>query len=254
MSKGKGAVISIVLDFDYTLTPEFMENPILRMRGIDPQEFWSDVVRIERDNGGDEAAFVSYFLHLIRDGPLKGLTKDELRRSGSSVELYPGLPEFFSKLGSRFGEDDVRIGFHVVSSGFREVIEGSSVFPYLSSVYATRLHSLASPGKEIDSFVELVVSAKKVEELRRVGEGRFSNMIYIGDGQSDIPAFRFVKNRNGLSICVFDPEARQRSHVATRMFSDGIVDHTVPADFREGSMLFSLVEQFIRSRLGIDRV
>jgi phosphoserine phosphatase len=247
---GKGErVINIVFDFDYTLTTEFMENSILRARGVEPCDFWSRVLEIEREQGGDEATFVSYFLHLIRSGPLKGLTKDELRKSGEKLEFFPGLPDFFRKLGLRFENDDVRVNFHVISSGFREVIEGSSIFPYLSSVYATRFSSLASEDGEIDSFVELVVTAKKVEQLRRIGMGNFSDMIYVGDGQSDLPAFKFVKNRKGLSICVFDPETRHKSHVASQMFSDGIVDHTLPADFREGSRLFCVIEAFIKERL-----
>ena len=77
---------------------------------------------------------------------------------------------------------------------------------------------------QIDSFIELALSANKVDRLRRLSNGNgFSDIIYIGDGQSDIPAFRFVKKRKGLSVSVFDPSLNDKVNTSARMLADGIV-------------------------------
>lgn len=241
--------IKIIFDFDYTLSREFMENPILRMRGIDPQSFWDKVVALEEENKGDETTFLSYFLHLMHTDRLKGLTKEELRKSGKKVLLSPGVSDFFDNIRDKFMLYPVELEFHVVSSGFKEVIEGTKVSPYLSSVYATRFCDTLTKGDKIDSFIEIVLSAKKVDRIRELcGSGDFSNIIYVGDGQSDIPAFRFVKKRRGLAVKVFAP--KQADSVGfTQLLKDGIIDHAVPADFREGSALFSVIEDFVMRKV-----
>jgi phosphoserine phosphatase len=247
-TKNSPRTVHIIFDFDNTLSKEFMENPILEKRGIDPQKFWSKVVELEDEHDGDETTFLSYFLHLMHFGSLKGLTRDELKKTGKDVELFPGVPQFFPSLKEKFRKR-ANLEFHVVSSGFYDVVEGTCVFPHLSTLYATRFCDTLTKGKEIDSFIEVVVSSKKVEHIKKVCNSKnLSNAIYIGDGLSDIPSFRFVKNRKGLSVMVFDPK-KNNTEQRSRMLGDDIIDFAVPADFREGSDLYAIIAEFIESRI-----
>ena len=98
-------VITLIWDFDKTLIPGYMEDPLFRHYGVSPSEFWAEVEglpRYYRDRGGElvatESLYLSHILTYVRSGRFGGLSNAVLRRLGEEIEFYPGLPGFLEQI------------------------------------------------------------------------------------------------------------------------------------------------------------
>lgn len=216
--------IAIIFDFDDTLVPD-STTTLLASRGIDTRKFWkqdaSDLVK----KGWDPVnAFLKLFLDLtLPDQPLANFTNKDLREFGSTLELYPGLPEFFTNLKSwfedKFPDLDIGIEYFVISGGFEEIIRGcESISQHLKAYWGCRLEPEKRNGpvkyiKRSISFTEKTRYLFEINKgLRKNATDKnpflvnkevttraipFKNMIYIGDGYTDIPCLSLVKHYGG---------------------------------------------------------
>jgi hypothetical protein len=226
---------------------------LLATHNVEPDNFWLKEVRGLVESGYDPThAYLKRLLDLIGDGkPLGLLTMNDLRQLGQSMDakLYPGLPELFDDLRSTVSRyRDISIEFYIVSGGLQDIVEGSkTVQKYFRGVYGCQLASDTNDGVlryikraitftektryifEINKGVEpsqviqkpYLVNTHKDHELRRV---RFSNMIYVGDGLTDIPCFSLIKNgandpeRGGIAFAVFDPTKERAAKQALQEY------------------------------------
>ncbi len=142
-------VVAIIWDFDKTLTPGYMQEPLFRHYGVPSAEFWAEVEGLDefyRRRGADLVAegslYLNHILTYVRAGVFPGLSNKLLRRLGAEIEFYPGLPGFFEQVRKavtsvrRFGEHDIEVEHYVVSSGLRQMILGSELAPYVDGVWA----------------------------------------------------------------------------------------------------------------------
>ena len=233
------AVIAVIFDFDDTIVPD-STTELLKNHGIKPDDFWLKDVRALIDSGYDPThAYLKHLLDLVgNDRPLGQLTNDELRTFGASMDtkFFPGIPELFDDLrGIVHNYRDISIEFYVVSGGLQDIVEGSSIIrKNCTSVYGCQLAGDTPAGNlkyikraitftektryifEINKGIEpdqvtgkpYLVNTHKDHPQRRV---RFCDMIYIGDGLTDIPCFSLIKNGandplgGGIAFAVFDP-------------------------------------------------
>ena len=221
-------IIAVVFDFDDTLTDE-STSALLQSAGIDTADFWQKKVQALIDDGW---APVPAYLKLMLDnvGPgkrLKKLTNAKLRAFGAGLRFYKGLPGLFTDLQRLVQEHPLSnpgIEFYVVSSGLREIIKGSRIAQYMTGIWGCEF---AENGDQIRHIKNVVSFTEKTKYLYTINKGisddagpysvnekveqndrriPFTNMIYIGDGLTDVPCFSLIDHFGGRAFGVFDPK------------------------------------------------
>jgi len=154
-------VIAIIWDFDKTLSPHYMQEPLFKAYGIDFNAFWSEVnalpafyaragVHIQRDT-----CYLGHLLSYVHHGCMPGLNNAKLRELGGQIEFFPGIPDLFDRLddlmqSARYSELGLRIEHHVVSTGLAEMIRGSRIAPKLAGIWASEfVETPAAPGDDL---------------------------------------------------------------------------------------------------------
>jgi len=249
--------IAVIFDFDDTLAPD-TTTLLLRRHGIDPDVFWLKDVKSMMLGGYDPTlAYLNKFLSLVGDGlPLGKLTVSDLTTFGATLDdqFYHGIPDLFEELRAIVDEYKLQIEFYMISGGLQHIIEGSKVVTkYFRAVYACELcgDTPNGPLKHIKRCVNFTEKTRYLFEINKgidpkvsrtspysVNEKKdkrrtpFANMIYIGDGLTDVPSFSLVKKGigepggGGTVFGVFDPkktgspkQALQKYLMPERVFS-----------------------------------
>jgi hypothetical protein len=262
--------IALVYDYDQTLSPYYMQDDVIFPAfGINTKKFWERCESMVQTDGYDnELAYMKCLLDcLAMDRP----TNEQLKQLGAKMRLYKGLPEMFEEFNlDLLEEHHIAAGIHVdhfvVSSGLKVLIEGSKIRPYVREVFGCE-YAEDSEGKI--SFPKRVIShTQKTQYLFRINKGLldmaqdvndhmpdearpvpFPNMIYIGDGPTDVPCFAIMRKNGGHALAVYNPDDPTRASfkkcydLATRADR---VRHIAPSDYRRGSHLRLLLEEIVR--------
>lgn len=153
-------IIALIWDFDKTLIPGYMEEPLFRHFKVEPKKFWEEVVGLPdfyKKSGlelvSKDTLYLNHILTYVREGIFKGLNNKLLRELGSQIEFYPGLPEFFSVVKEKirnnpvYANHEITIENYIVSTGLRQMILGSKIAPYADYVWACEfIENIAPPG------------------------------------------------------------------------------------------------------------
>jgi hypothetical protein len=265
-------VIAFIWDFDKTLTPEYMQRPLFEAYGVDERTFWAEVNGLQSFyetfdlQVSKDTAYLEHTLQYVRDGKFSGLNNAKLRELGAVIPLNPGMPEFMQRTrdviaaSDRYRDHGIEVEHYVVSTGFRQMIEGNPIRKYLDGVWAcellpgppgtpgdhasfdadgelmqigytidntTKTRAVFEINKGVNKLEGIDVNAFIAEEDRRVP---FGNMVYIADGPSDIPVFSVVRKHGGQTLAVHI--GRNYEEVQT-LQQTSRVHHTARADFRE---------------------
>ncbi len=142
-------IIAVIWDFDKTLIPGYMQEPLFRHYGVDGAEFWREVNQLPqayRDRGAEIVArdtiYLNHILSYVRAGKFPGLTNKLLREFGAELGFYEGVPEVFERMKAQVLEKpeylkrEIAVEHYVVSTGLRQMILGSSIAPHLDEVWA----------------------------------------------------------------------------------------------------------------------
>ncbi len=221
--------IALVFDFDDILAPD-STSQLLESRGLDATEFWDEEFPARVREGYDPTiAYLSLLLDKTgAEDPLKELTETELEAFGETLddELYPGLPGLFDDLDGIASEyEGISIEYYIISEGLDPIIRNTEIAERFEAIYASKLDTdeegvlkrvkrpisftdktryLFEINKGIDSE-EAMKNPYKVNEKK--GSDRavpFENIVYVGDGITDIPCFSLVKERRGRVFGVLD--------------------------------------------------
>ena len=265
----KGAVImiptivAILYDFDKTLCTQDMQNyAFIPSLGMAPGDFWREANSFgfrERMDG-----VLAYMYTMIRKTRELGVpfTRQSLTRCGRSISFFPGVTDWFRRI-NRYGELlGVQVEHYVISSGLREIIDGSAIAGEFKEIYASEF---LYDGEGRPVWPKLAVNfTAKTQFVYRINKGvldvsddrtlndsmpddskrvPFTNMIYIGDGLSDVPCMKMMRAYGGQAIAVY--QAVNRSGVE-QLLRQGRVDFIYPADYREGAELEVTMKNIIR--------
>jgi len=262
--------IAIVFDYDQTLSPSYMQDDVVFPAfGINAEKFWKRCADLVQSEGYDhELAYMKCILdYLSMDRP----TNEQLKQLGAKMKLYKGLPEMFEEFKLDLLEEHhlaaaIRVDHFVVSSGLKILIEGSRIRPYLREVFGCE-YAEDSQGRI--SFPKRVIShTQKTQYLFRINKGLlamsqdvnahmpdeirpvpFRNMIYIGDGPTDVPCFAIMRKNGGNAIAVYNPDDPSRSSFKKCYDLSTHADrvrHIAPSDYRRGGHLRLLLEEMVR--------
>ncbi len=254
-------IIALVYDFDGTLSPGNMQEfGFIQTIGKTPEEFWrmSDNIAI-----GQDASNVLAYMKLMFDEARKAgitLSRSEFRKFGAHIRLFDGVKEWFSLVNAYGAAKGVRIEHYINSSGLKEIIEGSPIAHEFKHIFAgTFIYNEAGeaewPGIAVDFTAKTQFlfkiqkgifssrDAKRVNESMAEDEKRipFTNMIYFGDGETDIPSMKVVNMFGGNSIAVFNPADPRKRGLARKLLRQGRVNFITPAVYSRESRTFRVV-------------
>ena len=255
--------VAVVFDFDDTLAPDTTSG-FLEHWGEQPQDFWNDKVNLLLEQGWDPIpAYLYRLIEASRNRPAsERITRKRLADFGSRVRFHNGVTRIFSKLKATAGSvhPSLRLEFYVISSGIREIIAGTKISSQFKHIWACDFHYHSRSGeilfpKNVISFTDKTrylfqiskgfvgpeYENRPFEVNRRVSEENiripFEQMIYVGDGYTDIPCFSLIRKQQGIVIGVFDPARKEKWRQAWGFIEDERVSNLLPADFRKGSAL-----------------
>ena len=255
-------IIALLYDFDKTLCTQDMQNyAFIPSLGMTPAEFWQEANTFgwrERMDG-----ILAYMYTMLRKSREKGLsiTRDQLVEMGRSIVLFPGVKDWFERINAYGESQGVVIEHYILSSGLREIIEGSGISHEFKEIYASEFYYDES-GTPVWPKLDVNFTAK-TQFVYRINKGvldvandrdlnasmpddskrvPFTNMVYVGDGLSDVPCMKMMRSYGGQAIAVYQPESR----TAVEELQKGRVDFIFPADYREGSGLDGTMKNIIR--------
>ena len=263
MSRSQRPIVAFLYDFDKTLCTTDMEDyAFIPSLGMTPAEFWPEANGFGRENRMD--GILAYMYTMIRESEKRGLpfTRADLVEKGREIVLFPGVQDWFGRIDA-FGETQgVQVEHYVISSGLREIIEGSAISGAFKEIYASEFYYDAA-GRPV--WPKLTVNfTAKTQFVYRINKGvldvsndrdlnasmpddskrvPFTNMIYIGDGLSDVPCMKMMRAYGGQAIAVY--QESNRSGVED-LLAKGRVDFIFPADYSEGTELDRTAKNILR--------
>jgi hypothetical protein len=249
--------IALIYDFDGTLCPRPMqEYAFLPKIGENPEAFWTESNRIAKEQGADP--LITYMHLLYKKAKAKGVRIDrsDLVAQGAAVEFYPGVMEWFDAtanyLRKTAGDQGVTLRHYLISSGLTEIVEGTPIFNKFHNVFASEYWFDAY---EVPFPKRVITDTGKTQYLFRINKGienlgesinhhmpeaerpiPFSNMIYFGDGDTDVPSMAVVRKNGGRAIAVHGDNPGRAKCVD--LFKAGRCDFFASADYRAPSALF----------------
>ncbi|WP_302645568.1 HAD family hydrolase [uncultured Dysosmobacter sp.] len=264
-------IIAFLYDFDKTLCTTDMEDyAFIPSLGYTPAEFWGRANAFGWENRMD--GLLAYMYTMIQECAAQNIKLDRafLNHCGESIQLFPGVREWFARINA-FGESlGVQVEHYVISSGLREIIEGSGIAQEFREIYACEFYynengDACWPKLDVNftnktQFVyrinKGILDVSRDKELndsmpddsKRVP---FTNMIYMGDGLSDVPCMKMMRAYGGQAIAVYQASNRQG---VEKLLADGRVDFIFPADYREGMELDRTVRDILRKITITDRL
>lgn len=266
----KKPVIVLMYDFDNTLCRSEMQSyTFMPTVGTTPEQFWSEADGLSEQQGMDPN--LAYMYLMLLKAKEKGIrpTRKWMVGLGEGVQLYPGLTKWFERFQEFADSLNCTIEHYVISSGLKEMIEGTNIYKYFKRVYACE-YMYGPDGTAI--WPKAVVNyTTKTQFLFRISKGAFElsdndvvnkhmpetqkhapfrNMIYIGDGSTDIPCMQLVKSRGGESIAVY-PDAKNKE-IAQMLLAEDRVSFMEKADYSQKSSLDKTVKTIIEKMVKND--
>lgn len=256
-------IVAIMYDFDKTLcTRDMQEYTFIPSVGMKAEEFWQWSNVVSTTEGMD--SILAYMYCMIEKTRETGipLTREALVACGEDVEYHPGVEGWFDRINRYAEETGVEVEHYVLSSGLKEIIEGTSIAKHFKKIYACEF--MYRDGQAV--WPKLAVNyTNKTQFVYRINKGVldisnnvalnssqpdsqkrvfFSNMIYIGDGLTDVPCMKLVKQSGGHSIALYNPGEYRN---AAQLLAQDRVDWMFEADYTEGSGLDSAMKTLLQN-------
>ena len=255
-------IIAIIYDFDHTLCDQDMQNytfiPNLDMK---PSEFWNEISEFSKEENME--GILSYLYYMVKKSKEKGkpITKEYLTSMGKDVNFFPGVLEWFDRINHFGKEQGAIIEHYVISSGIKDIINSTEIAKHFKAVYACDFYydeegnaawpkiAINFTGKtqyvyKINKGILDETDSTEVNKKYKDKRIPFKNMIYIGDGLTDIPCMTMLKKQGGKSIGIYVPKNKEK---VQQFLVDDRINYVCPANYKENSYLDRTVKLIIRS-------
>ena len=255
-------IVAFLYDFDKTLcTTDMQDYAFIPSLGMTPAEFWAEANGFGRRNRMD--GILAYMYTMLREAARRNrpFTRTDLVEKGRSIVLFPGVEDWFRRINDFGAGQGVQVEHYIISSGLREIIEGSSISGEFKEIYASEFYYDESG---VPVWPKLAVNfTAKTQFVYRINKGvldvsndrdlnasmpddskrvPFTSMIYMGDGLSDVPCMKMMQSYGGASIAVY----KEMTQGVKDLLERGRVDFIYPADYREGSGLDLTMKNILR--------
>ncbi len=258
----KKPICAILYDFDSTLAVTDMQNfGFIPKMGMTPAEFWERTGKFCDETGCEK---ILAYLYVMREvAAEKGIKMDRafLNECGKDISFFPGVTTWFSRINKIGEEYGIRVEHYLVSSGNKEIVEGSPIAKEFKQIYGCEFLFDKTTG--LATWPKLAINyTQKTQYFFRISKGvydatddigvnekkpdrrvPYSNMVYIGDGMTDIPSMLIVKNNGGRSIAVYP---RGKEEKVANLYEDGRVNFACVADYSAGKSLEKVLRLIIQ--------
>lgn len=262
----KKPTIALIYDFDGTLSPSNMqEYDFLKAIGIkDKNKFWTEnSAMVSKHNASNILCYMKLMLDKAQAAGVS-VKRQQFVEFGKSIELYNGVKEWFELINQMAKRIGVVVEHYINSSGLKEMIEGTPIAKEFKEIYACSfiyVDDVAKwPAVAVDftaktQFLFMINKGiRKVSDNARVNEYKedeerpipFQHMIYFGDGETDIPCMKLVKQQGGYSFAVYQPHNSKKKETAEKLIDEKRVNFVCPADYSKGSEIYNIVEAIIK--------
>jgi phosphoserine phosphatase len=254
--------MTIIYDFDGTLIKGNMQEfHFLPEMEIKPKQFWKECKKLVKEKQADETLMYMYLMlkkAKAKDFPIR---RESFERQGNNIELFQGVESWFERINKYGKTKNVEVEHVILSSGNKEIIDGMPIKNQFQHIYASEFHY---DENEVAVWPALAINyTNKTQYLFRVNKGvhdisdnaavnkyvpknerpvPFENMVFIGDGDTDVPCFRLVKEQGGLSIAVYQPHTPNAKENAEKYLENGRVYSVAPADYRKDKKLEKIIK------------
>ena len=259
-------IIAIMYDFDKTLcTRDMQEYTFFPNLGLDAEAFWNSANKLRENNKMDQVLSYMYLMFKKAVDNNRTLKRDFLNEMGKDIELFPGVTSWFDRINEYGKSLGFEIEHYIISSGLKEIIEGSEIgdkfkcifaseffynedgnamWPKLAVNYTNKTQFLMRINKGIlDISDDNGLNDKMLENDRRIST---SNMIYLGDGYTDVPCMKLTKENGGVSVAVYTDKNEK---TAKKLLSDGRINYMAHADYNDGSELDEIIKKTIKAMI-----
>lgn len=261
-------IVAILYDFDKTLiTRDMQEYTFIPSLGMLPDEFWGKTAEVASEQQMDSVLTYMYCMIKQSERIGKPFTREQLVESGKDIEYLPGVESWFERI-NRYGEEaGVEIEHYVLSSGLKEIIDGTTIAKYFKKIFASEF-LYDETGKAI--WAKLAVNyTNKTQFVYRINKGVldisnnadvnastpdnerrvfFNNMIYIGDGLTDVPCMKLVRQSGGHSIALYQKGQKDK---VQPLLKHERVNWIFNADYTQGGALDCAMHDLI-NKLAVD--
>lgn len=261
----KRPIVALIYDFDGTLSPGNMQEfGFIQAIGKDKAEFWAKNKKLSEEN--DANGILTYMYLMIQAAKSNGISlrRESFKRFGENVELFDGVKEWFALVNDYGRSIGLDIRHYINSSGLKEMIEGTSIAKEFENIYACSfLYDVDGiaywPAVAIDYTAKTQFLFKINKGIKEVSDNKkinqyipekerpipFERMIYFGDGDTDIPCMKMIKEHGGHSIAVYANGNSGKKATALQLVKDNRVNFVCPADYRAGKEINMVVKRIL---------
>jgi hypothetical protein len=263
--------VAIAYDFDGTLAPGNMqEHAFLPSLGIDPKSFWGKTKKKAKENDMDE--ILAYMQLTLDEARTKNfpIRRSDFMQYGRGIEFFEGVETYFDRINLYAKEKGIAIEHYIISSGLREFVKGTKIAKHFKNIFASGFEYDANG---VAVWPALAINyTNKTQYLFRINKGinnsydnyeinkfmpekeryiPFGQMIYIGDGETDVPAMKMIKYQGGKAIAVYNPKIRAKKNrkspkqICEDLINQNRADYIAPANYSEGSELDKMIKLII---------
>lgn len=261
----KTVTMAIAYDFDGTLAPGNMqEYDFVPKVGMTTADFWKETsAETEKHNADRILIYMKQMLDKAQAARVS-VRREDFVTHGRSVRLFAGVTDWFRRINDYGKSRNITVEHYIISSGIKEMIEGTPIAGEFKAIYAS---SFVYDHNGVAVWPALAVNyTTKTQFLFRINKGvlnvyddhkvneylpqderpvPFENMVFVGDGETDIPCFRLVKELNGHSIAVFPPKKKGAKTKTDKLIAEGRVNFACAADYSEGSAIEGAIKAVI---------
>ena len=261
----KKPTVALIYDFDGTLSPGNMQEfGFIQAIGKDKAEFWAKNKKLSEDN--DANGILTYMYLMIQAAKNNGISlrRESFKRFGENVELFDGVKEWFALVNEYGKSIGLDVKHYINSSGLKEMIEGTPIAKEFENIYACSfLYDVDGiaywPAVAIDYTAKTQFLFKINKGIKEVSDNKkinqyipekerpipFERMIYFGDGDTDIPCMKMIKEHGGHSIAVYANGNSVKKATALQLIKDNRVNFVCPADYRAGKEINMVVKRIL---------
>lgn len=262
----KDNTIVFMYDFDETLAPNYMQDyDLIPDLGYTPKEFWTEVNKYGEEKNIDSVCAYLYFCaEKAKEKGIK-LSYERLYEYGTKLKFFNGVETWFDRINA-YGKDlGLNIEHYIISSGMLEMIEGTSIAKHFKAIFACKYifnengepvwvgNAVNYTNKtqyifkirkhDIDNINDSKIVNSRIPQDKKIP---FLNMVYFGDGFTDIPCMTVVKEKGGNSVCVYKPNSEKSRNTADKLYCEDRVQLVCPTDYSENSELDTKIKNLLK--------
>ena len=245
-------IVALIYDFDNTLsTKDMQEFTFIPSLGMSPTDFWKQSDQLAHQYDMDHILAYMYLMATKAKEKDIHLTRDKLAEMGHDVKFFDGVKGWFRRINAYGASLGLQVRHYIISCGLKPMIEGCPIAKEFFNIFACD-YVYDDNGEPVWPSVAINYT-NKTQFLYRINRGiedtsedkqlnmympadervvPFSNMIYIGDGLTDVPSMKLTRTRGGYAVGVY-----RRPEDARYLVDEERVDFYVKCDYREDSQM-----------------